>query len=165
MELEEVGYFSKTHGIKGQLVLKASRDFYFEEVKAIFIESSGSKAPYFVQEISESPKAIIIRLEEVDSLEKAKLLIGKKVFVDAKLVEEEESDDKLLGFEVIDEKHGSLGLIKSVNADGVQLLITLNFRNKEIILPLADELILEVDENKKIIRYDTPDGLIELYLE
>ena len=163
MELTEIGYFSKTHGIKGQLILKTEREFDPEAVKAVFIESSTGKAPYFISEIKESNNGLIVRLEDVVAIEKAKLLLGKKVYIDAALVEEEEVSE-WLGFEVIDKQYGSLGIISSSSDNGSQELINLVFKGKEIILPLVDDFIENIDEEAKKLYFNAPEGLIELYI-
>lgn len=164
MELTEIGYFSKTHGIKGQLILKTERDFDPEAVKAVFIESSTGKAPYFISEIKETNTGIIVGLEEVVAVEKAKLLLGKKVFIDATLVEEEEVSD-WMGYEVIDKHHGSLGTISGSSDNGQQELINVLYKGKEIILPLVDDFIESVDEEAKKLYFNAPEGLIDLYLD
>lgn len=163
MELTEIGYFSKTHGIKGQLILKTERDFDPEAVKAVFIESSTGKAPYFISEIKESNNGLIVSLEDVVAIEKAKLLLGKKVYIDAALVEEEEVSE-WLGFEVIDKQYGSLGIISSSSDNGSQELINLVFKGKEIILPLVDDFIESIDEGAKKLYFNAPEGLIDVYL-
>lgn len=163
MELTEIGYFSKTHGVKGQLILKTERDFDPEAVKAVFIESPTGKAPYFISEIKESNNGLIVNLEDVLAIEKAKLLLGKKVFIDAALVEEEEVSE-WLGFEVIDKQYGSLGIITSSSDNGSQQLINLLFKGKEIILPLVDDFIESIDETAKKLYFNAPEGLIDVYL-
>ena len=72
MDLSVIGYFSKTHGVKGQLIIKAEKEFFSEDVKAIFIETSTGVAPYFVKELSPNNSGYIIELEDVDAIEKAK---------------------------------------------------------------------------------------------
>jgi 16S rRNA processing protein RimM len=164
MELKEVGYFSKTHGVKGNLVLKADLEFYFEEVKAFFVETAGSKAPYFVAEIKESNIGLVVVLEDVDDVNKAKALLKKKVFIDASLVAEEEDVTNWLGYELIDKHFGSLGTIHEVDDSGHQLLVSILFREKEVILPLVEEFIIKIDEKKKTIWFNAPEGLIDIYL-
>jgi 16S rRNA processing protein RimM len=164
MELGEIGYFSKTHGIKGQLILKCDRDFYFEEAKALFIERSGSKAPYFVSEIKETNDSLIVLLEEVNSVEQAKLLVGKKVFADASLFDEEDKQDNWIGYELVDEERGSLGKIIEVSDNGAQLLVSVLYKEKEVILPLTDDFIESIDDSAKIIKFKAPVGLIDIYL-
>ncbi len=165
MELLEVGYFSKTHGVKGHLILRTEMAILLEDLKALFIEASSGKAPYFIEEIKDSNTGIILRLEEVDTVEKAKPLLGKKVFIDASLVEEEEADFEWLGYELIDEAKGFLGIVNGVTNNGHQVLLSIPFRGKEVILPLVEDFVQRIDEKEKKLYYNAPEGLIDLYLE
>lgn len=165
MELQPIGYFSKTHGVKGQLVLKTEKDVDEQGLKALFVESSSGKAPYFVSELKEAGGSLIVSLEEIQTVEKARLLIGKTVFADASLVSEVETDDVWIGFEVLDKQHGSLGLVSAVSDNGSQVLLSLRYKEKEVILPLVEEFIEQVDEESKKIYFNAPEGLIDLYLE
>jgi 16S rRNA processing protein RimM len=169
MEFAPIGYFNKTHGIKGQLVLKIVAklrdEFFVSELKTLFIETATGKAPHFINELKESNNGLIIGLEDVNTIEKAKSLLGKKIFIDASLLDKQEEDFNWIGFELIDKKHGSLGLIEGTSDNGSQLLITLKYKGSEIILPLVEDFIDEIDEKKKKLFYNAPEGLIDLYLE
>lgn len=164
MDLTEIGYFSKTHGTKGHLILKSEREFHFEEMKALFVERSGSKAPYFVMEARETNNDLIILLEEILSIEKAKLLIGKKVFIDSSLIDEDEEQTDWIGYELVDDMHGSLGKIIEVSDNGAQLLVSVLYKEKEVILPLTDNFIESVDDSARVIKFKAPEGLIDIYL-
>ena len=163
MDLREIGYFSKTHGVKGHLILKVTQDFYYQDIKVMFTEVSGSKAPHFISSIESNAKNVIVKLEELSKVEEAQKMIGKKVFVDQEFVDGVEEMD-FIGYELIDRKAGSLGPILEVNDQGVQLLVTLKYQGKEVILPLVDELIESIDDENKKIVYQAPDGLIDMYL-
>ncbi len=165
MELAEIGYFRKTQGIKGHLILKTEFELDLENLNAFFIESDGSKAPYFVSEINDNEKGFIVLLEQVDAINKAKAIIGKKVFVDSKYIIEQAEEIDWTGYELIDKNFGSLGKVTDVNDNGVQLLVSLIYKEKEIILPLVEEFIQSIDETEKKIHFNAPEGLIELYLE
>jgi len=164
MEFVQVGYFSKTHGIKGQLILRLEKNFFIDEAKALLVETATGKAPFFISELKENKVGLIIALEDVETIEKAKTLLGKKVFIDEKLLAPEEEIPNLLGFELIDKTHGSLGNIIEVSDNGHQVLVTVHLRNKEVILPLVEDFIENMDENTKKIFYNAPQGLIDLYL-
>jgi 16S rRNA processing protein RimM len=164
VELALFGYFTKTHGVKGQLVLKQEADVDLAALKSVFLESAGARVPYFIRSVSETGKGLIVTLEEIDSVEKARLLTGKKVMVDEKLILEEEEEAEWTGYELIDSRHGSLGKILSVADNGVQLLFTLQHKGKEIMLPFVEEFVDRIDEEKKVIYYTAPEGLISLYL-
>lgn len=165
MDLKQVGYFSKTHGVKGHLILKS--DLYFDlDLKALFLETQGGgKAPYFISEIKETSQGLIVLLEEITSVEKAKTLIGKSVFIESKYVEEEEADFDWIGYEVIDEKHGLLGKVNGMSDNGQQVLLSLEYKGNEVILPLVEDFIKSLDEKAKRLHYRAPEGLIDIYLE
>jgi 16S rRNA processing protein RimM len=165
MELAYVGYFSKVHGIKGQLVLRLEHDFLVDEVNALFIETTTGKAPYYISDIKENKSGLIMSLEELDTVEKARSLTGKKVFVDSKFMIEEEEDFNWIGYELIDKSYGSIGKISELTNNGVQLLITVSFNGKEIILPLVEDFIERIDEAEKKLFFNAPEGLIDVYLD
>ncbi len=164
MTLAQLGYFSRTHGTKGQLILKLSADFESDDVKALFIEVGGSKAPYFIQDIKNLGADLIVLLEDVDTIEKAKILLNKTVWIDSQYVMEEAEDD-WIGFELIDKQHGSLGKVLSVSDNGSQVLWHFNIKGKEVILPMVEDFIESMDEREKKILYNAPEGLIDVYLE
>ncbi len=164
MELTQIGYFSKTQGTKGELTLKYTINFFVEDVKAIFIDTATGKAPYFVKEIKQNNASLIVGLEDIDSIEKAKPFIGKAVFINTDLIDASAEEANWIDFEVIDHVHGSLGKIVEVTDNGHQVLITINYKLKQIMLPLVEELIEKIDDQKKQIFYKSPDGLIDIYI-
>jgi 16S rRNA processing protein RimM len=38
------------------------------------------------------------------------------------------------------------------------------YKNKEILFPLNEDMIVEIDEDEKTLLVDLPEGLLELYL-
>jgi 16S rRNA processing protein RimM len=164
MQLTQIGYFSKTQGTKGELTLKYTIDFFVEEVTAVFIETATGKAPYFVKEIKRNNASLIVGLEDIDSIEKAKPFVGKAVFIDSEFIDTSAEEVNWVGFEVIDAIHGNLGKVIEVMDNGHQLLVTINYKEKEIILPLVEDLIEKINEDTKQIFYKSPEGLIDIYI-
>lgn len=164
MNFLEAGYFSRSHGTKGQLVLKTSVSFEPEELKVLFVDLAGSKAPYFVEDFKMAASDLVLSLEGIDSPEKAKNLVNKKVFLEESLVQAE-TEQGLLGYRVYDVLKGLLGEVRDLSENGAQQLLHLNYEGKEIILPMVEDFIEAIDHDKKEIRYRAPEGLIELYLE
>jgi 16S rRNA processing protein RimM len=165
MEFSSIGYFTKTHGVKGQLILRDEEDFETQGLTAFFLDADGGKAPYFIEELTDAAQGLIVKLEEVDSIEQAKTFIKKTVYIESRFILEKEEEDSYIGFEVIDEQLGSLGLVTGTSDNGQQDLLSLSYKGKEVILPLAEELVLRIDEAAKIIWYRAPEGLIAIYLE
>jgi 16S rRNA processing protein RimM len=165
VELAELGYFSKTHGIRGQLLLKVYRDFDPELLKAVFIDVKGSKAPYFISAANPTAHGVLLSLEEIDTIEKAKPLLNKQVFADVSSLIEEEEEESLAGYTLTDKKLGLLGEITEITENGAQELMHVMYREREVILPLVDDFIVEIDDKKRTILYDAPEGLIDVYFE
>jgi len=40
-----------------------------------------------------------------------------------------------------------------------------SYQNKEIMFPLNEDMIVEIDEDEETILVDLPEGLLDIYLE
>jgi len=79
------------------------------------------------------------------------------------------ADDEFLltdlkGFIVKDLSKGTLGEITEVRAFPQQHIAVLYFQGKEIMFPLNEDLISDIDMAKRILNVDLPEGLIDVYL-
>jgi 16S rRNA processing protein RimM len=63
-----------------------------------------------------------------------------------------------------DKVHGHIGIIQSINDTTSQALFEVEKENKQLLIPVRDEIIVKVDRENKTIFVDTPEGLIDLYL-
>lgn len=164
MNLTEIGCFSKTHGIKGTLVLKAKGEVEWSDLKVLFVDMSGNKAPFFIKKCNEANQGILLELEEVDTVEKATALLNKSVYAEERFVIEEEEAGQWLGFEVIDRNRGPLGTVQAESNNGQHSIIEVNYSGYLVLLPMVEEFMVKIDEVKKQIQYHAPEGLIDLYL-
>ncbi len=163
MQFKEIGYFSKTHGLKGHLLLFTSVDLEIEQIKAVFIEIGGSQAPYFVEEIKPFTNGFLVKLESVNSVEEANKLKNKTIFADKKLVYEEE-EFEFLNFTLFDLEKGEIGLIEEfIDTPGNPILKIMK-GDKEILLPFSEDFIEAVKKKEKQLIYRAPEGLLEIYL-
>lgn len=165
MELIKIGKVLKTHGYKGHLKVFVD-EFYmddFEEMKAIFINN----LPYFIvsKDINSDAQAIIL-LEDIDNKEKAHPLQGKDIFAkDDDLTEilDGEEYDHLVGYEINDKTTGKIGIIEEIVEMPFQFLAKVMKDKKEILIPLNDDFILNIDEKKKLLEMELPDGFLEIF--
>jgi 16S rRNA processing protein RimM len=71
---------------------------------------------------------------------------------------------EVIGFEIEDLKLGVFGVIESINDSSAQPLFEVLNGSVELLIPMIDQFLVNVDrENKKVVM-DLPDGLIEMYL-
>ncbi|MEO5583093.1 MAG: hypothetical protein ABIR66_10395, partial [Saprospiraceae bacterium] len=67
-----------------------------------------------------------------------------------------------IGFSINDNKEGNIGLIESIEELPGQILAGVIFQDRAIQIPLAEELILDIDLDNKIIFMDLPEGILIL---
>lgn len=166
MELIKIGKVLKTHGFKGHLKIFID-EFYiddFEEMSAIFI----NQLPYFIisKDINSDNQAIIF-LEDIDTKEKAHPLQGKDIYAkDDDLTEilDEEPYNDVVGYTIVDKNSGTLGEIAQIIELPHQFLAQVFIDKKEILIPLNEDFIVNIDDDKKTVEMQLPDGFLEIYL-
>jgi 16S rRNA processing protein RimM len=107
-----------------------------------------------------------VKLQGVDVKEQAHRLTQKEVWlpeVDFKKYAAKASPINLLGYEVIEEGK-VLGTILEVIEQPHQLLCKIEVKGKEALIPLHEETILKVDNKKKQVVVELPEGLLDIYL-
>ena len=167
MDTQEIGYISKTHGLKGHVILRLNELVNIDEnIKSVFLDLNGSQVPYFVEECRPNNTGYIIKLETIDVVETSKKLIGKKAFsLPDFILEEDESLKEFIGYTIIDSKLGNIGNIADVDEKTDNAIIkVIHPSGIEIILPFNDDFIIEIDDDLKTIQFNAPEGLIEMYL-
>jgi 16S rRNA processing protein RimM len=71
---------------------------------------------------------------------------------------------EIIGFQVSDQQHGDIGVVEDILELPHQALFQIRFGEKEILIPIVDEIIKKVDRRKKVLLIEAPPGLIEIYL-
>lgn len=171
MDYQYIGKLGGSHGLDGKLVLRHQLDGknIWSKIRHVFVEvRRESYIPYFIEEQNViNHEEVLLQLDEIDSLELAKTLSGKKVYLEnevfAKLQPKAVSGD-MIGFKVIDEQLGELGIIEDLFETPGQVVATIQYKSKEIIIPLIDATIKGIDGAKKTITVSLPDGLLDVYL-
>ena len=169
METKEIGYISKTHGLKGHIILRLNELINIDEdaIKSIFLDINGSQVPYFIEECRPNNTGYIIKLETIDTVDTSKKLIGKKAFALSDFVlENDESLKEFIGYAIIDVKSWNIGNIADVDEKTDNAIIkVIHPSGVEIILPFNDDFIIEIDDDLKTIEFNAPEGLIEMFLQ
>ncbi len=165
----QLGYVLKTHGLKGELVLVIDADNpqEYSELESVFVEINNKLIPFFMERFQLNGAKAIIKFEEVDSIEQAKGFKGAKLWLPLDFLPELENGyyfHELIGFKVIDSKEGELGKISGVFDSGNQDLIAMQYQEKEVLIPLTDEVVTKVDKEAKTVYTTLPNGLLAIYL-
>jgi 16S rRNA processing protein RimM len=65
----------------------------------------------------------------------------------------------------MDKTKGHIGAITDVIDNGPNIVIQVDCNGKEIMLPYNEDLVLGIDQETKVLNYNAPEGLIDMYLE
>ncbi|MBN1598574.1 MAG: 16S rRNA processing protein RimM [Bacteroidales bacterium] len=164
-----LGTITKTHGVKGQVVLKLNNLCFddIKEMETVFIIIDGLPVPFFVSEyIKKNHDSLIIKFDDINMEEDARELSECNVYIKSTLISSKtinpETSEKLIGYKVIDNKLGLLGTLNDILDIQLNPLFRIVNINKEILLPIQPEFILSIDDDQKIILVETPSGFEDL---
>ncbi len=167
-----VGKIVKKYSFKGELLIKLDTDEpeMYEGMESVFVELRNNLVPFFI-ESSQLHKSELLRVkfEDVESEEDADSLLKCALYLPLEFLPKLEDDKfyfhEIIGFTVEDVNFGKVGLVKSINDSTAQALFEIDRDGIEILIPMNDAFIKNVDKEKKVITVETPEGLIELYLQ
>jgi len=166
-----LGKITKTSGYKGSLVFFFDVDDIklYADLEAVFIDMHDELVPFAINNIGfKSAKSAIVQLEDISDEESASALVGFDLYLPLSYLPKLEGNKfyfhEVIGFKVIDEIIGELGVVKEILDQGSQAILVVLQNKKEILIPITDEIIQLVDRQKKLINVITPTGLVDIYL-
>ena len=167
-----LGKIVKKYSFKGELLVKLDTDEpeIYDNLDAIFVELKNNLVPFFIER-SQFHKSQLLRIkfEDVNSEEDADALMKSNLYLPLELLPKLEGDKfyfhEVIGFTVIDVNFGEVGIIKTINDSTAQALFEIDRDGIEILIPMNDDFIKKLDRDNKTIHVETPEGLIDLYLE
>lgn len=164
IDLIPIGKLGKSQGVNGHLRTILTRKVDLSEVKAIFVNVRGDKIPYFVDSIEDNS----VKFDEINNPEDARYLTGFEILLNRDDFEEtiEESDQlsTFVGF-MLHNDDQEIGRIDDVVEYPQQIMAIVKYEDEDILIPLVEEYILDIDSEQKKIYCELPDGFIEAQLE
>jgi 16S rRNA processing protein RimM len=168
-EVVKIGRFNKPHGIKGELSFSYTDDsFEGAERPFLICEVDGILVPFRLEECRyTSGSAALVKLKTIDSDAKARRLANQEVFfpknqMQAGEGEEMESWESFIGFCLMDEVMGEIGVIREVDESTLNALFIVEKNPNEYLIPASAEIVTGVDMAEKKIYFRLPDGLLSL---
>jgi len=166
-----LGKVLKTYGNKGHLLILLDVDSpeSYEHIDTVFVGVENDRIPYFIKELElKHNKQAMVCFEDIDSMDDARILVGRSLYLPGSMLPALRGKKfyyhEITGFIVMDEKHGNIGHVETVLDLPQQSLMQIRFGEKEILIPMVDEILLKVDRKKKELRIRAPEGLIDIYL-
>jgi 16S rRNA processing protein RimM len=165
-----LGTINKPHGISGETAVRLISGMASREITPsfIFIDIETQLVPFRVNSTRyKSENVILLKLPMLCTEEKIKSMTGYEVFVSPDEISNAEPD-------INDISAFTNYMIKNVNGDYVgkisdmidspnnPLFVVEGSSHNEILIPAAEDLIVEIDDQKKEIVMVIPDGLLDV---
>lgn len=166
-----LGRVAKTHGLKGEVTIKLEADdpSAYLEMKHFFLEINRILTPFFVERIAMNGDKFFVAVQDVKTIEQAQNLVGKAVYLPMEMLPKLSGKQfyfhEIVGFTVVDTAKGELGPVTEVLEYPTQAILQIMKGKKEILIPILDQVIQNVDRDKKILTITAPEGLIDMYLQ
>jgi 16S rRNA processing protein RimM len=168
-ELVAVARAVKVRGLRGEIVAELLTDFpeRFEGLeRLIAVSPAGQRLVLRLAEHWFQQGRIVLKFEGYDSIEEASALVGFEFTVPeserVELGEDEYYDWELAGCLVETIEGEPLGRVREVmRTGGVEMLVVENQGGRDYLIPMAEEICVEIDVGRKRVRVDVPEGLLE----
>jgi len=170
-EFYYLGKITKLFSFKGELVFFFDVDDVSEyyDIENVFIKIQDDIIPFFIERINFNNNNATVKLQDIDSESDAKRLINSKLYMPISTLPKLEGNKfyyhEVIGFEVIDVEEGRVGVIESINDQAAQALFEIKEGYTEILLPIVDDFINEIDRVNKKVLVTFPEGLLDIYRE
>ena len=168
-ECYQLGKITKPFGYKGQVVffLDVDQPDDYTGLDAVFVEIKNTLVPYFIKEMKINGNKATVTFEDI-SPDQALSLVGCNLFLPLEMLPKLDGNKfyfhEVIGWTVIDSEKGDIGTIASVIDYPAQALFQIMKNDKEILVPIIDQVINKVDRKEKKMYITAPNGLIDLYL-
>lgn len=169
-DLTSVGHVTKTHGIHGELMIELDYEgVELSSLRCVVFDMDGIYVPFYVK--SERPRGtfgVLVMLDDVEDEAGASVFVGKTVYALAEEIsDDDESEagfyiDDLIGYELRDTDGSVVGEISDYDDSTTNtLLLVTDGVGDTIYIPMAVDLITDIDAGKKILTMDLPHGLLD----
>ncbi len=170
-KIVSIGYTKKPHGLKGEIKLHLEEK-YVEDIlntEIVLIDIKGKKTPFFVEDMRIGNN-IIAKFEEVDTPEAAMSIAAKEIFLrEQDVIPDTEREIELevepyshcVGYTLFND-NTMIGVVETLIEYPQQQMALIKYDNRDVLVPLNAHFILTLDDAKKEIYLDLPEGILDL---
>ena len=166
-EVIKIGKVTKTHGVSGELSCTFINDIFGDDDAPYLVaDIDGIYVPFFIEEYRfKSDVTALIKFEDIDDTDSAKLLLGRELYFPMKYITDSQPmncGEGIIGCKIYSD--GKLiGTIEGVDDSTANILFSVVTEGgEELLIPATDDFVEEIDDEKREITMNLPDGLLEM---
>ena len=165
-----LGKITRTHGLKGNVVLKLDTDQpeMYNELQGVFIEINGLLVPFFIeiqQWTKDNSKIISFKNSTPQMVEQ---IVNRNVYLPLSTLPQLTGNQfyyhEVIGFSVVQENGAVCGKITAINDQTAQHYFILDLEGREVIIPIFKDWMISVNRENKSIMMQLPEGLMDVFL-
>ena len=166
IDMFRVGVITQPHGVRGEMKVFPTTDDprRFEDLDTVILDTGKEKRNLTIQSVKYQKNLVILKCKEVNDRNEVELLRKAELYVTRdQAVELEEGEyfiADLLGCKVVSDVGEDLGVLDDVLQTGANDVYSVKKKGeKELLIPVIPQCVLNVDIEKKEILVHLWEGL------
>ena len=166
-----IGYTKKPHALKGEIKLQVEEKYLEDLLNAeiLLIDIKGKKTPFFIEDVRVGNN-IIAKFEDINTPEAAMNIASKEIFLrEEDILKDDEREIDIYempyahtkGYTLFNENK-NIGVVEDLVEYPQQLMAMITYQTREVLVPLNEHFVQKIDDKKKEIYLDLPEGILDL---
>ena len=165
-DMLRVGVFANTHGVRGEIKVFPTTDDAqrFKKLKKVYLDTGKEKMELEISSVRFFKNLVILKFKGIDNINDIEKYKGKDLLVTRDQAVPLEEDEyfiyDIIGAKVVTEDGSEFGQLKEVLQTGANdVYVVKTTEGKEILLPVIEECILNIDIENKVVTAHIMPGL------
>ena len=165
-DMLRVGVFANTHGVRGEIKVFPTTDDAqrFKKLKKVYLDTGKEKMELEISSVRFFKNLVILKFKGIDNINDIEKYKGKDLLVTRDQAVPLEEDEyfiyDIIGAKVVTEDGNEFGQLKEVLQTGANdVYVVKTIEGKEILLPVIEECILDIDIENKVVTAHIMPGL------
>jgi 16S rRNA processing protein RimM len=164
-----VGRVARAHGNKGQVIVNLDTDFpedRFREGNVLLVGDEAKPVPRAILSVRFHQGRPVVSFEGIATMNDAEALAGAPLWMRADalapLPRHTYYRHDLVGCAVVDLQGAPIGSVVNVEGPMDKSLLVVKRDQREVLIPLVDEICVEVNPSDRRVVVRPPEGLLDL---
>lgn len=169
MNLLEVGKIVNTHGLRGEVKVVSWTDYpeVFEDIECVYLKKKNDYERLDIKGIKYQKGNLIIKFSQIQDINQAEKYKNQVIYAEREMLGELPEGvyyiADLIGLDVITDEGEKLGVIADVFNTGSNDIYEVKREGKKnLLLPVIDEVVLDIDLENKRVTVHMMEGLEDL---
>jgi len=169
-EITAVGTFAKPHGIKGEVAAVIDSGVDVAGLSCIVVEVDNIFVPFFIDSVR--PKGVttdLLTIAGINDGNAASEFTNKTIYALKSEIADDVPDGgfyigSVIGYTLNDAAGARVGVIEDVDlsSENMLLIVRLDGSERTAYVPVAEELVLGMDADDRVLTLAIADGLLDL---